>query len=458
MISRPKVSVIGVSDQKKAGNSGSINSVTFVIFLYFLIDFFLHLSARIPGYGVIRPTLLLVLIISISLFVQRDKISGWSKDRLASVLLVLIGYIIISLPLVEWPGSVLRNNLSDFVKAVVFFFFTALLVDDERRLKIFLFIFLGCQVVRIFEPLFLNLTEGYWGSKTYIGHGEFSQRLAGAPSDVINPNELGFVIVTLIPFIHYLLWSRGLKYKVIYLLLLFPILYALILTQSRGAFVALLVIAFFIFKESKQKFRLVLVSIVIAFLGWSSMSGDQKDRYLSLIGKSETSNATTVDGRLDGIVREFSLGLERPIVGHGLGTTPEAKTHILGRRQASHNLYAELLIELGIIGTIIFLVFLFRVYQKLSLNKSKIEGLDGDAFNFHRMLNKSMIAVFWMYAVYSLNYWGLSQYYWYLFGGLALAFHNILINNAVADDPVVSTELKFPLAKRFMRRAGKLNG
>src|SRR5690606_18405840 len=195
----------------------------------------------------------------------------------------------ISLPLVEWPGSVIRNNLSEFVKAVVFFFFAALLIDSERRLKLFLVVFLGCQVIRVFEPLFLNLTEGYWGSKTYLGHGEFSQRLAGAPSDVINPNELGFVIVTIIPFIHYLLWPRGFKFKFIYLLLLFPILYALILTQSRGAFVALLVIAFFIFKESKQKFRLILVSIVIGFLGWSGMSDDQKDRYLSLIGKSETS-------------------------------------------------------------------------------------------------------------------------------------------------------------------------
>ncbi|CCG95129.1 conserved hypothetical protein; putative membrane protein [Marinobacter nauticus ATCC 49840] len=310
-------------------------------------------------------------------------------------------------------------------------------------------------MIRVFEPLFLNITEGYWGSRTHLGHGEFSQRLAGAPSDVINPNELGFVIVTLIPFLHYLLWSNGFKYKLIYLVIMPPILYALILTQSRGAFLALLVIAFFIFKESNQKFRLILVAVVVSILGWSSMSSDQKDRYLSLIGKSETSNAATVDGRLDGIIREFSLGLERPIVGHGLGTTPEAKTHILGRRQASHNLYAELLIELGIVGTVIFLLFLTRVYKKLSFNRLNIESLSSDEFQFYRMLNKSMIAVFWMYVVYSLNYWGLSQYYWYLFGGLALAFHNIISKNIVNEGPVASVEPKYPLAQRFSRQVGK---
>ena len=445
----------GASNRKRAGFSRSISSFTFVIFLYFLVDLFLHLSARIPGYGVIRPTLILVFIISTSLFLQREKVSGWSKDPVASMVLILIGYIFISLPLVEWPGSVLRNNLSEFVKAVVFFFFVALLIDSERRLKIFIFVFLGCQVFRVMEPLFLNITDGYWGSKTYLGHGEFSQRLAGAPSDVINPNELGFVIVTLIPFLHYLLWSNDFKYKLIYIFIMPPILYALILTQSRGAFLALLVIAFFIFKESNQRFRLILVAVVVSILGWSSMSSDQKDRYLSLIGKSETSNAATVDGRLDGIVREFLLGLERPIVGHGLGTTPEAKTHILGRRQASHNLYAELLIELGIVGTIIFLIFLSRVYKKLSMNRLSIESLSSDDFQFYRMLNKSMIAVFWMYVVYSLNYWGLSQYYWYLFGGLTLAFHNILSKNVVNGGAVAPVEPKYPLAQRFSRQVGK---
>src|SRR5690606_27442589 len=101
-------------------------------------------------------------------FLQREKVSGWSKDPISSSVLLLILYIFISLPLVEWPGSVIRNNLSQFVKAVVFFFFAALLIDSNRRLKLFLVVFLGCQVIRVFEPLFLNVTQGYWGSKTHL--------------------------------------------------------------------------------------------------------------------------------------------------------------------------------------------------------------------------------------------------------------------------------------------------
>lgn len=401
------------------------SAVTFGLFVYFSIDFFLHLSARIPGYAVIRPTLLLALIISVSLFVQRDKFRGWSKDPIVASLFVLVVYLVVSLPLVEWPGSVVKNNLGNFVKAIVFFYFTVLLVDSDRRLKIFLVVFIGCQVFRVLEPLFLNLTEGYWGSATYMGHGEFSQRLAGAPSDVINPNELGFVIVTAIPLLHYLLWPLGLKAKLLYLVLVPPLLYALILTQSRGALLALFVVAFFVFKESNRKFSLMVVAVCIAIAGWHVMSDEQKDRYLSLVGQSETSNAATVDGRFEGMMREFGLGLERPIVGHGLGTTPEAKTHILGSREASHNLYAELLIELGFIGTIFFLRFLLNVYRGLAENQKNIGQFPESAGTFYINLNKALIALFWMYAVYSLNYWGLSQYYWYLFAGVVVVFHRM---------------------------------
>lgn len=426
-----------------------VSTVTFGLFMYFLIDFFLHLSARIPGYGVIRPTLLLVLVISVSLFIQREKFRGWSKDPIVASLFVLVVYLAVSLPLVEWPGSVVKNNLGNFVKAIVFFYFTVLLVDSDRRLKIFLVVFIGCQVFRVLEPLFLNLTEGYWGSATYMGHGEFSQRLAGAPSDVINPNELGFVIVTAIPLLHYLLWPSGLKAKLLYLVLVPPLLYALILTQSRGALLALFVVAFFVFKESNRKFSLIVVAVFIAMAGWQVMSDEQKDRYLSLVGQSETSNAASVDGRFQGMMREFALGLKRPIVGHGLGTTPEAKTHILGSRQASHNLYAELLIELGFIGAVIFLRFLLKVYQGLSENQKRIGRLSEGAGPFYVNLNKALIALFWMYAVYSINYWGLSQYYWYLFAGAVVVFHRLLLLHVSGSSNVEGVSDGAVLNNRF---------
>lgn len=262
--------------------------------------------------------------------------------------------------------------------------------------------------------------------------------------------------MTVIPFIHYLLFPRGWLAKLLYGALMAALLYALILTMSRGAMLALLVVGFMVFKESRHKVTLLAVALVLAVAGWSVMSPVQKDRYLSLVDRDTTAGAT-VDGRFKGMVAEFKLGLHRPIVGHGLGTTPEAKVNVMGYRQASHSLYAELLIEIGIIGAVIFLNFLWQVYQRLALNRQRFRSGLFSENAFYHQLNRAMIAVFWMYAFFSINYWGLSQSYWYLFAGLAVSFGRILRleeEKKAASTPVSADEAlqpqkpRFPLAQR----------
>ncbi len=422
---------------------------TFLLYMYFLLDFFLHFSARIPGYGIIRPTLLLVLIITISLVTQKDNFKGWTQDPIVKSLFAFLIYLAVTLPLVEWPGSVIRNNIQDFIKAIVFFFFTALIISSEKRLKIFLVVFVGCQVFRVLEPLYLHITEDYWGSYTHLGGGQFAGRLAGAPADVINPNELGFVIATVIPFLHYLMWPLNFKWKISYLFLMPAMLYALILSQSRGAFLAMLVVGWIIFRASSKKFGLIILAIIIAMAGWQVMSPYQKDRYLSLIGMSSTDNTASMEGRLEGMKKEFILGFHRPLIGHGIGTTQEAKFNLTGRYQAAHNLYSELFIEAGIIGLILFLIFLKRIYEQFQRIQMLMKDADSaGSTDFFDRLHQTLIVIFWMYVVFSLNYWGVTQYYWYLFAGIAIVFERLVHLRHRA----VSAEARPAVKKGFKRK------
>lgn len=396
-----------------------IYAVTFFFYCLFLLDFFLHLSSRISGISVIRPTLLIVIVISILLLLQYNYLKKRNRGPLYSALFTLILYIILSLPFVEFPGSVIRENFTNFVKAIVFFYFTAEIVGSSKRLKVTLFIFVSCQIFRVLEPLYLNLTQGYWGSSTYLD-GDFANRLSGAPHDVINPNELGFVIVTLIPFLHFLVLPQGVWGKLVYALLVPILLYALVLTMSRGAFLALLVIGWMIFKKSDKKFVLITIAFVCAIAGWGQMNNIQKDRYLSLVS-DQTLNARSVDGRINGMLNEFRLGFNKPVFGHGLGTTPESKYHYFGKRQASHNMYAELLIEIGLIGMILFLRFIYFLYKQI-----RILPLYASISEQELRIMNVVLAIFWMYVVYSINYWGLSQSYWYWLAGLTVALTRII--------------------------------
>jgi hypothetical protein len=404
-----------------------VSTFCFVLYIYFIIDYFVRFSARIPAYGKISPTVILFLLITISLFLQRDKFKEDFQDPLFKVVLALIIYIVLSTPLVEWPGSVIRTNWQPFVKAVSFFFFTALIIDSNKRLRIFLFVFIACQLVRVLEPLFLNLTTGYLGGSTYVGGGEFAGRLAGAPADVVNPNGLGFVIATLFPFLYYIVWFHNFKWKLFCLLSMPALFYAMILTMSRGAFITLSAGAVLAFIYSKHQLIFITFIICIALIGWNIMSPIQKERYLSLFS-GNTMMSDTVEGRIDTIFSEFKLGFERPIVGHGLGTTSEAKYHRYGITQASHNFYGQLLIEIGIIGFIIFFVYVFNIYTKLKENTTlfKSSNTSSKDFLLFQRLNVTFKVVFLMYAIYSLNYFGLSQYYWYMFGGFIFATNKLL--------------------------------
>ncbi len=402
-----------------------VASPVFVLYCYFLIDFFLRLSQRIPGYGSLRPTLVLVGLLTILALAQGERLKALAQQPPVRAVLLLVAYIIVSLPLVEWPGSVIRENIQGFVKAVVFIFFTALFVDTDRRLKITVFLFMGLQAVRVLEPLYLYFATGRLGGYTYAG-GEFAGRLNGAPADVVNANGLGFVIVTTLGFMHFLLMASPSRLvRLVYLLGLLPtFLYALVLTSSRGAFITAVVLLGFIFWQSRYKALLAVIAVAIAVGGWFQMSDFNRDRYLSLVGMG--TQEESVEGRFDLMMKEFELGFYRPIVGHGVGTTAEAKVNQLGGTgQASHNLYGQLLIETGLIGFAIFMTFIWRNYRLLQYNLRRFRELlqeGGEVSSFQIRLNMALLAVFWIYAVYSLNYFGLSQEYWYLFGGLCVAF------------------------------------
>ncbi|GAA5218531.1 O-antigen ligase family protein [Corallincola platygyrae] len=404
--------------------SAPVPSLVFFLYLVFTLDFFVRVSARIPGVSQIRPTLLLVGLISLLLLFNLGRLKEKLQSPTAKALGILLLYIFITMPLVKWPGSALRDNSQEFIKAFVFFYFTLLIVDTDKRLKWFLIFFLGTQLFRVLEPLYLNITQGYWGSSTFMG-GASQYRLAGAPHDVINSNELGFVIATLVPFLHYLLIKKGWLLKLIYFALLGVLLWALVLTMSRGAFIALLVVLWFIFKQSSKKPLLIAIGFVVAVAGWSQMSDVQKDRYLSLTG-ADVRGSGSASGRLSGIVDELKLAMDYPLFGHGVGTTNEAKYHKFGRAQASHSLYAELVIEIGIVGFILFMRFLHSIYMNFKRLQEQTEKIVEDEalaekLAFETDLSNAMRACFWMYVVYSINYWGLSVYYWYLFGGLCAA-------------------------------------
>ncbi|WP_341936707.1 O-antigen ligase family protein [Marinimicrobium sp. C2-29] len=388
--------------------------LAFALFVVYIISFFLRIPARVSILGDIRLDLLLVACIFV--LIIGAKLQKPDEQRIAKYLKIMFIYSILVLPFVTWPGSVLSKGLPEFVKAVIFFFFTYSLVLNEKRLKIVVYTFLLANTFRIAEPLYLNITQDYWGSVTTFGWDSVD-RLAGSPYDVINANGLAFLIATVLPFYHYLFGNDGFWRKLIYWSLLPILLYTMSLTLSRSGILAVAIIYGVIFLKSNKKFILSVIGIFGIAIFFASLNPVQQDRYLSIFDE-DTKSAQSAEGRLTGLKRDFQVGMAKPIFGHGLGTSREANWNIGGRDQISHNLWLQIFQELGIVGLIIFILYAKEIYKGFLVTNRSVNS-DPNASSFLQKCLPAMQVWLVMNFLFSFASYGLSSYEWYLFGGFS---------------------------------------
>ncbi|MCL4779088.1 MAG: O-antigen ligase family protein [Gammaproteobacteria bacterium] len=426
----------GVKNATAGADAGTSPALAFQLYLMLVVMTLLSIPSRVPLLGMIRPTLVFVGLITLVILGAR---SGQGRKDLSGstrLLNTLIVYIFLSLPFVAWPGSVVKHGLDVFVKAVVFFYFTVQLVDTLPRLRTFVGVVVGCQVLRVLEPLYLHLTTGYWGSYADMGDGYVLERLAGAPNDILNPNGLAFVVLTALPFLYYLI--GGLKSRVMKLAvvgLIAALLYALVLTGSRSGMVGLVVIVAAIIFRSERRTTILVVAAIAGVLLVSVMTPDMRDRYLSLTS-DDTRNAATTQGRIQHMLDEVEVASRRPFVGHGLGTSQEALANEAGRYQPSHNLYLEVMIELGMVGLVVYLMFLASIFGNLREIRASIAspgrqpGADSGNRQFYERCSGALLVLAVMCTVFSIASYGLSEFYWYLIAGLSVVLRNLLVAEA----------------------------
>lgn len=399
-------------------------------YLAFVISWFLHVPQRIPVLGVLRVDLLLVAVLAWLSWSNRDP-SGSRMTSIERRLWLLVGFAVLMIPFAEWPGSVVKSGFPNLIKAVVFYFFTVAFVRSEEDLKKFVWIFTGCQVFRAVEPLYLHLTTGYWGSlASELGGREFLYRLSGSPSDVVNPNGLAYVCCTALLFLYY--FRRIGRRQLIAFLLLSPaVLYALALTGSRSGAIGLLVILVGVAVKSRRVVRMTALVVVVAVVAFPLLSPDMQDRYLSILGRG-TKNEATAGERFGGLEAQWTVARRRFLTGYGLGTSPEANFHFttsgpyVGKAMPAHNLYMEVLEELGIFGLLIVIAFMVAVvtsFFRASLRSNSQSTGPPDLFM--RGLLDTMQVWLVMALVESFASYALSSYEWYLFAGLSIVMQRI---------------------------------
>jgi O-antigen ligase len=282
-------------------------------------------------------------------------------------------------------------------------------------------VYVFTQVWRVLEPLVLHFKSGYWGSYTSLGNWEFMDRLAGAPSDIINPNGLGFVIVMTLPLLHFLCKPDNTWRRVLWVTLACAMCYALVLSASRSGFLAFVFLCLFVSWRSKHRAALLTATvaggIVIALL----LTGLQRERYISIVSHDAPGSATAQE-RVQGVIGDFKVSMRRPLFGHGLGTSREANANFRAEDLPSHNLYTEAAEELGYVGLALLLSLIWSFLRacRTAQQAASATTATDERMEFLHNVASSLVVVVAVDLFFSFASFGLSEPYWYLVGGLTV--------------------------------------
>lgn len=248
-------------------------------------------------------------------------------------------------------------------------------------MKIHLFLMLTLMLLRGREQIerliwVITLSIGFYGFKgglftVQTGGGG---RVWGPPGGVISGNnELGVALVMLVPFMYYLFQTSAKRYIRNGMLFLISATFLCILgTQSRGALLALVSMAFLVALKGKRPFMTISVMGGLLIAAITFMPDSWTSRMNTIETYDEDSSAMS---RVYTWKTLWNLALDRPFVGAGLNADipvifatyaplDMGKFDFQGTVLVAHSIYFQALGEHGFPGLILYLLIGLVTWRK----------------------------------------------------------------------------------------------
>lgn len=237
--------------------------------------------------------------------------------------------------------------------------------DYDRSMKIQLFSFLTIMLINTEKKVealmwVTTVSLGFFGIKggifSILTGGNFL--VWGPPGSFLEDNNaLGLALVMTLPLMYYMYTHNHQRWiRMGYLGAMALTSLAILTTHSRGAFLALIAMAGFLWLKSRKKAMVGLALILAVPLLIGFMPEHWLERMHSI--KNYKSDGSAM-GRINAWWFAWNLALDHPITGGGFGTftkklfltyAPNPEDH-----HDAHSIYFEVLAEHGFVGLFLFL-------------------------------------------------------------------------------------------------------
>ena len=344
-----------------------IIGLTFLFYPYlgilvYLILSYLRFEETVPALGNLHLTRLLAiaLIVVWAIRAASTKSKLYLQEKGLILLYLFFLMLAFSIPFSFWPTKSF-NTFVDMLKILVFTIIFIHLLDSQKKLKSFIWVFLIVNGFLAFNAIKDFILLGPTAVSTRIG--------GGGEGFLGDANDFALALNVALPFTSYLFLSE--KKKVLkFIFLLFLILFTLgiISTASRGGFITLFIVFFYLILKSKKKlvgiFSIVLILISIFFFA----PREYWERQMTITSYQQDESAM---GRIHAWEAGAKMFADRPLSGVGVGAYEVAYGVKYGGKSgpwfAPHNTYIQISAETGIFGILFYLGLIFYIYKQSTL-------------------------------------------------------------------------------------------
>jgi O-antigen ligase len=196
------------------------------------------------------------------------------------------------------------------------------------------------------------------------------------------------------------------------------------LTGSRSGMVGLVCAGLLLGLLSKRRKTVLPMLLLCAPVAWMLLPGDLQNRFLTLLDPSYgPANAQeSAEGRIRGLVEGLNLWGEHPLTGAGPGVFAVAS----GLGAQAHNLYGQIVGELGTLGALAFFFVLWGFVGNALEIRSIFKGHADSTPDFVRQVNKAIIVAVVLLLILGYSGHNLYRYTWMWFG----AFQSVALQVA----------------------------
>ena len=293
-----------------------------------------------------------IIMIIVAFLCDRFKITSSPTNKWIFGLLLLHFFLA---PFAFNTGAAVDQGI-EYAKMVVLYVLMLSVVDDEESLNVVVKAFVFSMMIYVMHSLW-----EYHNGRMVWRMG--ISRMIGVDSTYNDPNSFGASVVLSLPFVYTLFryemrsWLRK-SYCGYFVLAVLCVVF----TGSRSASIALVFLLILWSMMQKGKKKLYILALVFLSLSvvWFNMPAEKKVRIRSIwdenAGPANAQQST--EGRIYGFEAGWKMFKHAPFTGVGAGGKNfigYRMTYLDGIPEQAHNLFGEVLGELGAGGVILFI-------------------------------------------------------------------------------------------------------